>query len=34
MERIMSEGETFAFSQFDGFPEQGIDEKLYKIVGN
>lgn len=27
-------GETFAYSQFDGFPEQKLDEALFKIIGN
>lgn len=31
---IRSGGETFAFSNFDGFPEQDLDEALFKIVGN
>lgn len=28
------QGETYAYSQFDGFPEQDIDEKLFKLGGN
>lgn len=33
IESMINAGETFAYSQFDGFPEQGIDESLFKIVG-
>ena len=33
IERMINAGETFAFSSFDGFPEQELDEALFKIVG-
>lgn len=33
IESMIRAGETFAFSNFDGFPEQAIDEALFKIVG-
>ena len=26
--------ETYAYSQFDGFPEQDIDKALFKVIGN
>ncbi len=34
VERMINAGETFAYSNFDGFPEQDLDEALFKIVGN
>jgi hypothetical protein len=33
IEGMIRQGETFAISNFDGFPEQGLDEALFKIVG-
>lgn len=33
IEDMISAGETFAYSNFDGFPEQDLDEALFKIVG-
>lgn len=33
-EKHINAGETFAYSQFDGFPEQDLDAKLFKVVGN
>lgn len=31
--KMIQAGETFAFSQFDGFPEQDLNEALFKVVG-
>ena len=33
MEYIVRQGETFAFSQFDGFPAQDIERALFRVVG-
>jgi hypothetical protein len=32
IEKHIRAGETFAFSQFDGFPEQGLDKALFMLV--
>lgn len=32
-EKHIRAGETFAYSQFDGFPAQGINDALFRIVG-
>jgi hypothetical protein len=32
-ERMINAGETFAYSNFDGFPAQDIAENLFKVVG-
>lgn len=34
IQSMIAAGETFAYSNLDGFPEQSIDEALFKIVGN
>jgi hypothetical protein len=34
IEHMIDAGETFAFSQFDGFPEQDLNEALFKVVGS
>jgi hypothetical protein len=33
IERMIAAGETFAYSQFDGFPAQDLDRALFKLVG-
>lgn len=33
MEQIISDGEVYAFSQFDGFPSQDLNKKLFKLFG-
>lgn len=32
-ESHINAGETYAWSQFDGFPQQAIDEALFKVIG-
>jgi hypothetical protein len=32
IERMIQAGETFAFSQFDGFPAQDLDKALFKLI--
>jgi hypothetical protein len=34
MQQILSEGEVYSFSQFDGYPAQRLDKLLFKIAGN
>ncbi len=31
-EKHIAAGETFAYSQFDGFPEQSLDKALFMLV--
>jgi hypothetical protein len=33
IERMIAADETFAYSQFDGFPEQDLDAALFKLIG-
>lgn len=33
IEAMIRAGETFAYSQFDGFPGQDLDKALFKVVG-
>jgi hypothetical protein len=33
VERIISEGETFSFTNVEGFPEQDLDKALFDIIG-
>jgi hypothetical protein len=32
IERMIGAGETFAFSQFDGFPAQDLEKALFKVI--
>lgn len=33
VERIISEGETFSFTNVEGFPEQDLDKALFDLIG-